>query len=49
MRQSHLGRKFTAEHRANMSKSWKGKREYKRLRTIEAFKLATEMAEQLSE
>ena len=49
MRQSHLGRKFTAEHRANMSKSWKGKREYKRLRMIEAYKLAAEMGKQFSE
>ena len=49
MRQSHLGRKFTAEHKAKLSQSWKGKREYKRLRTIEAFKLAAEMADQIND
>ena len=45
MRQAHLGRKFTPEHKAKLSESWRGKREYKRLRTIEAFKLAAEMGQ----
>ena len=40
MSQAHLGKKFTAEHRAKLTASWKSKREFKRLRTIEAFKLA---------
>ena len=45
MRQAHLGRKFTPEHKAKLSESWRGKREYKRLRTIEAFRLAAEMGQ----
>ena len=49
MRQAHLGRKFTAEHKAKLSASWKGKREMQRIRTIEAFKLAAEMGRELSE
>ena len=49
MRQAHLGRKFTAEHKAKLSASWKGKREMQRMRTIEAFKLAAEMGRELSE
>ena len=40
MSQAKLGKKFTAEHRAKLTASWKSKREFKRLRTIEAFKLA---------
>ena len=44
MSQAHLGNKFTAEHKAKLSASWKGKREERRLRTIEAFKMASEIA-----
>jgi|TARA_R110000764_G_scaffold37749_2_gene83833 hypothetical protein len=49
MSQAKLGRKFSAEHRKKLADGWKGKREYKRLRTIEAFKLAAEMGRELSE
>mgnify|MGYP003654753672 FL=1 len=45
LRQAHLGNKFTAEHRKKLSESWKTKREIKRLRIIEAFKIASEVAE----
>tara|TARA_R110001632_G_scaffold155992_2_gene274295 strand:+ start:939 stop:1328 length:390 start_codon:yes stop_codon:yes gene_type:complete len=45
MSNTKLGKKFTAEHRKKLSESWKGKREMKRLRTIEAFKIASEVAE----
>jgi len=46
MRQAKLGRKFTPEHRANMAKSWQGKREQKRLRAVEAFALAAKMGKE---
>ena len=47
MRQAKLGRKFTAEHRAKLTASWKGKREYKRLRMIEAYAMAAQMGRAL--
>ena len=43
MRQTKLGKKFTAEHRKKLADGWKDKREYKRLRMIEAFKLAEQL------
>jgi len=49
MRQAKLGKKFTAEHRAKLTASWKGKREMQRIRTIEAFKLAEEYSRTLNE
>jgi len=49
MRQAHLGRKFTPEHKAKLSASWKGKREMQRMRTIEAFKLAEQYGKVLNE
>ena len=45
MSQAHLGKKFTAEHRKKLKDGWKSKREYKRLRMIEAFRLAAEVGE----
>jgi hypothetical protein len=47
MSQAKLGRKFTKEHRAKLTEAWKGKREFKRLRLIEAYKLAESMAKEL--
>ena len=47
MSQAKLGRKFTKEHRAALLASWKGKKEFKRLRMIEAYKLAESMAKVL--
>ena len=47
MRQAKLGRKFTKEHRDALLASWKGKREFKRLKMIEAYKLAESMAKEL--
>ena len=49
MRQAKLGKKFTAEHKKKLADGWKGKREFKRLRTIEAFKLAEEYGRTLNE
>tara|TARA_R110000803_G_scaffold152052_2_gene217113 strand:+ start:261 stop:665 length:405 start_codon:yes stop_codon:yes gene_type:complete len=49
MRQAHLGRKFTPEHKAKLVASWKGKREMQRMRTIEAFKLAEQYGKVLNE
>ena len=40
MSNTKLGKKFTAQHRANLSASWQSKREMKRLLIIEAFKMA---------
>ena len=48
MSQAHLGKKFTAEHRAKLTASWKGKREMARIRMIEAFKIAEEHGKQLN-
>ena len=45
MSNTKLGKKFTAAHRKKLAESWKGKREAKRLRTIEAFKIAEAIAD----
>mgnify|MGYP003628413469 CR=1 FL=1 len=45
MSNTKLGKKFTAEHRKKLADGWKSKREIKRLRIIEAFKIASEVAE----
>ena len=47
MRQAKLGRKFTAAHKKSLSESWKGKREFRRLRFIEAYKLAESLSNEL--
>ena len=49
MSQAKLGKKFTAEHRKKLADSWQGKREAKRLRTIEAFALAAQYGKELHE
>jgi hypothetical protein len=49
MSNTKLGKKFTPEHRKKLTESWKGKREIKRLRIIEAFQLAAKISQELSE
>jgi len=48
MSNTKLGKKFTAQHRAKLAESWKGKREMARIRMIEAFKIAEEHGKQLN-
>lgn len=48
MSDAAMGKKFSAEHRANMRKRWANERMHKKAKTQEAFELAAQFGKELN-